>query len=177
MQNNLIDFNNLHIITYPDPILARKAEPITEITPEIVNLAERMVDIMVRASGIGLAAPQVGVLLRLFVFSISGKRDDAEVIINPQLSKLHGQSEMEEGCLSLPGVRSKVRRSASCSVKALDLDGNEFVMDAVDMAATVFQHETDHLDGTLFIDRLNTVSRLACRRALKQLERDYNGNN
>jgi len=173
MESKPIDFKNLSIISYPDPLLRQPARPLIEVNSDIHQLAERMIDLMVSSGGIGLAAPQVGVSLRLIVISLSGKRHDAEAYINPELDNFHGASEMEEGCLSVPGVRAKVRRHAGCTVKALDLDGSEFILDAVDMTATVFQHETDHLNGVLFIDRLNTVSKMACRRGLKQLEITY----
>jgi len=176
MPANLIKLENLdklRIVTYPDPILSRVAEPVREITPEIRGLVERMANLMADSEGIGLAAPQVGVSLRVIVVNVTGKRQDVEVYINPELSNFLGSSEMEEGCLSIPGVRAKVRRAAACTMKALDINGNELVIDAVNLMATVFQHETDHLNGILFIERLNTISRLACRRGIKQLEQDY----
>ena len=101
-----------------------QAEPVTEINSDISDLAERMTDLMEEANGIGLAAPQVGVSLRIIVVSITGKRQDAKVLINPVLSDLQGVSEMEEGCLSIPGVHANVKRAASCSVEAQDIDGN-----------------------------------------------------
>ena len=176
MQANLINLENLdklRIVTYPAPILAMVAESVREITPEIMGLAERMADLMVNSEGIGLAAPQVGVSLRVIVVSVTGKREDVEVFINPELTNFNGSSEMEEGCLSIPGVRAKVRRAAACTMRALDIEGDEIIIDAVNLTATVFQHETDHLNGILFIERLNTISRMACRRGIKQLEEDY----
>ena len=164
-------------MTRLDPILRQTAKPIANIDSRIASLAEWMGDLMIKSSGIGLAAPQIGLPLRLFVFNLTGKPDDVEVLINPELSNFQGTSEIEEGCLSLPGVRAKVRRPAACTVTALNLDGNQFVLDAVDLAATVIQHEFDHLDGTLFIDRPNAVSRLSCRKGLKQLEKEYRENN
>lgn len=170
-----IDPASLAIRHYPDPVLRQVARPVDEVGSAVRNIAERMIELMVQADGIGLAAPQVGLPLRLLVFSLSGKAEDVHVLINPELCHPQGSSEMEEGCLSLPGIRAKVRRAAVCTVWALDLEGNRFVMDTVDLAATVVQHEMDHLDGVLFIDRLKTVSRMACRRGLKQLEREYVG--
>jgi len=167
MQANLINLENLdklRIVTYPAPILAMVAESVREITPEIMGLAERMADLMVNSEGIGLAATQVGVSLRVIVVSVTGKREDVEVFINPELTNFNGSSEMEEGCLSIPGVRAKVRRAAACTMRALDIEGDEIIIDAVNLTATVFQHETDHL---------NTISRMACRRGIKQLEEDY----
>ena len=177
MEYNIGNIDKLSIITYPDPVLKQVAEPVKDVTPEIIKLAQRMTDLMIKNSGIGLAAPQVGVSLRIVVISLTGKHDDAEVFINPELSNFHGRSEMEEGCLSVPNVRAKVQRFGACNVRALDLEGNQFLVDAVELAAIVFQHETDHLDGVLFIDRLNTVSRMVCRRAIKQLEQQYQAGN
>ena len=170
-----IDLGKLCIVHYPDPVLRKVAEPIEEIGPEVADLAERMIELKIASDGIGLAAPQVGLPLRLVVACLNGDRDDVLVLINPELGDFQGSTDMEEGCLSLPGIRANVRRPTACSMAALDLSGNRIFIDAVDLPARVLQHETDHLDGKLFIDRLNTVSRFACRRGLKQLERDYSG--
>ena len=166
-------FKDLYILSYPAPILRQVAEPIEEIIPEIAALAERMIDLMVEAQGIGLAGPQVGVGLRLFVKSPTGQREDARVFINPELSGFEGISEREEGCLSLPGVCVKVTRPARCTMAALDLSGERFVLQVDDLEAAVVQHETDHLDGTMIIDRIGTAAKIGCRQALKQLESDY----
>ncbi|MCF7957420.1 MAG: peptide deformylase [Phycisphaerae bacterium] len=173
MQPNTIKSRHLQIVHYPNPLLKKIAQPITEITSDIVELAERMTFMMEESNGIGLAAPQVGISLRLVVISITGKQEDARILINPVLSDLQGVSESEEGCLSLPGVYGNVKRAASCSVTAQDIDGNSFMLDAVDLAATVAQHEVDHLDGKLFIDRLSTLQHIKCRRSIKQLEKEY----
>ena len=170
-----IDLGKLRILRYPDPVLRKVAEPIEQIGPEVAALAERMIELEIGNDGIGLAATQVGVPLRLIVACLNGSRDDIHVLINPELGDFQGSTDMEEGCLSLPGIRANVRRSTACSMTALDLNGNRIFMDAVDLPARVLQHETDHLDGKLFIDRLSTLSRLACRRVLRQLERDYRG--
>ena len=172
---NGVDLDRLLVQIYPEPVLRQKADPVDpeSINDELSRLAERMIETMVQSQGIGLAAPQVGLPIRLIVISPTGKSDDAEVLINPELSHFQGSSEMEEGCLSLPGVRGKVRRAQACAVTALDLDGNRFVMEAADLTATVLQHETDHLDGVLFIDRLSTISRMKCRRAIRALDQEY----
>ena len=149
------------------------AQPVSKINEQIQRLVDRMIDVMIASCGIGLAAPQVGVGLRIVVMSLTGRKEDAEAFINPQLGDFHGSSETEEGCLSVPGIRAKVRRSAVCTLKAQDIDGNNIVMDMVDLAATCIQHETDHLDGTIFLDRLSPISRLACRKAIRELEQQY----
>ena len=168
--------NKLSLVYYPDPILARVAKPLDTITAEIQDLAAKMIDLMVSSSGIGLAGPQVGFGYRIFVASVSGKAEDARVFINPKISNLEGFSEMEEGCLSLPGIHVNVGRPATCRVEALDVDGQPFVIDATEMQAKVVQHENDHLDGTLIIDRIGTLARIGCRKMIKQLKNDYEEN-
>ena len=170
------DFNigQLDVISYPDPRLRERARSVETVNSEIEALVERMADLMIESQGIGLAATQLGVSLQVVTISLTGKRENVEVFINPQLEGFDGVSEMEEGCLSLPGLRGMVRRPAVCQVTALDLEGNNFCMDMVDLAATVIQHETDHLQGKLFIDRLSTISLMSCRKGLKQLEKEFN---
>ena len=163
----------LKIILYPDPILKKRAQPIEKITPEIKALAENMIDLMVQARGIGLAAPQVGASYRLFVVSLTSDAQDAQVFINPQIKDAQGLSEIEEGCLSLPGIHVKVCRPAECVITAQDLTGESFSFQAHELEASVVQHETDHLDGRLIIDRTTTLQRMACRKTIKQLELDY----
>ena len=171
----LNDFNigQLDVISYPDPRLRERARSVETINSEIEALVERMVDLMIESQGIGLAATQLGIPLEVVTISLTGKREDVEVFINPQLEGFDGVSELEEGCLSLPGIRAMVRRSAVCQVRALDLEGNNFCKEMLDLAATVIQHETDHLRGKLFIDRLSTIALMSCRKGLKQLEQDF----
>lgn len=170
-----LDSNNLKIVVYPDPILRKKARPVAaeDFGPELAALAQKMIELMVKHSGVGLAAPQVGLSARLIVVSVTGKPEDAEVIVNPELSNLQGESDMEEGCLSIPGVRANVRRANSLTLAGQDLQGNRFTAEVNDYAAVVLQHECDHLDGVLFIDRLNSLGKLSCRKGLKNLEREY----
>ena len=163
----------LRIRVYPDDVLRQVAEPIEEIGPDIAELSQRMTDLMLESCGIGLAGPQVGVGKRIIIVSLNDGRNSTEVLINPELTGFQGNDEFEEGCLSIPGVRAKVRRPAGCSVTALNLDGSRFVLDAVDLTARVLQHEVDHLNGVLFTDRLSSIGRLACRRGLRQLEREH----
>jgi len=173
MQDSFSDSKRLSVLSYPDPRLILPTESVERVTDDISELARRMIDVMVESNGIGLAGPQVGVHLKLIVISLTGKAQDAEVFVNPQIIETSGWSEMEEGCLSLPGVRARVKRPAVCSVDVGDLEGNRFLIDATDMLATVLQHEIDHLNGVLFIDRLNTISRIACRKSIKYLETQY----
>jgi len=165
--------SNLKICKYPDPVLRNPAKTVVRVDEKIHQIAERMVDLMLDNEGVGLAATQVGLPLRMFVMCLDGQRENVQVFKNPQLSDFQGWSDAEEGCLSVPGIRAKVRRPASCTVSALNLEGNRFVLDAVDLAAICVQHETDHLDGKLFIDRLSPLAKIACRKAIKNLEQEY----
>lgn len=170
-----LNVNTLKIVTYPDPVLRKKARPVApeEFGPELEALAQKMIELMAQHSGVGLAAPQLGLSLRLIVVSPTGKPEDAEVIVNPEFSNLQGESENEEGCLSIPGVRANVHRAASLTLNCQDLAGHRVTADVDDFTAIILQHECDHLDGILFVDRLNTIAKLSCRRGLKNLERDY----
>ena len=149
------------IVTYPDPILAKKSAPVADITQDVRTLADAMVETMYANDGIGLAAPQVAENIRLVTVDISGpkKRDDLHVLVNPEIVESSGATESEEGCLSVVGYRAKVKRAARVGVKALDLDGNPLEIEAEDLLAICLQHEIDHLDGILFIDHISRLKR------------------
>lgn len=149
------------IITYPNDILARKSEPISEITPEIRELADDMVRIMYENNGIGLAAPQVGINQRIITVDVSGpeKREDLRILVNPEIVSKEGETETEEGCLSVIDYRARVKRSAQVRARATDLEGEEVDIDADDIMAVCLQHEIDHLDGILFIDHISRLKR------------------
>jgi peptide deformylase len=142
---------------YGDPILRQKARPVAEITPELTQIIEDMVETMYDQVGIGLAAPQVGISLRLVVVD-DGKRS-TRALINPVIVERRGSVVAEEGCLSLPGIFGEVERSEWVRVEALGADGQAAGFEARGMQARVIQHEIDHLDGVLFIDRLPPVAR------------------
>jgi peptide deformylase len=156
--------------TYPDPVLAAKAVPVTEITDEIRALAADMIETMYADKGIGLAAPQVGESIRLITVDLSGpdKREDPRVYVNPVLSNLEGEVESEEGCLSVVGYRTTVTRAERLHLSATDLDGNPVEMDADDLMAICLQHEVDHLNGVLFIDKISKLKRTLYERKLKK---------
>jgi len=158
------------IVTYPHPVLAKKAAPVTEITDEIRELAAEMASLMYQDKGIGLAAPQVAESIRLITVDLSGpeKREDLRVFINPVISNLDGEVVSEEGCLSVPGYRSNVTRAERLHLSALDLDGNPVEMDADDLMSICLQHEIDHLDGVLFIDKISKLKRTLYERKLKK---------
>lgn len=156
--------------TYPDPVLARKAVPVMEITDEIRTLAADMIETMYADKGIGLAAPQVGESVRLITIDLSGpeKREDPRVFVNPVLTNLEGEVDSEEGCLSVIGYRTTVTRAERLHLSATDLDGNPVEMDADDLMAICLQHEVDHLDGVLFIDKISKLKRTLYERKLKK---------
>ena len=154
---------SLKIVTYPNPLLGKPSLPITEVTDEIRKLAEEMTEAMYKSDGIGIAAPQVGRLIRLVIIDVTGpeKREGKMVLVNPVWTPLPdaGYVESEEGCLSVPDYRSKVRRTARVHVEATDLDGNPVIC---------VQHEIDHLDGKLFIDRISRLKRIMFENKLKK---------
>ncbi len=147
----------LSVRLYGDPILRQKAKPVGAITPEIKQAIADMVESMYHQIGIGLAAPQVGIPLRLIVID-DGKRS-TRTLINAVITERRGSVVAEEGCLSLPGIFADVERSEWVRVEALDDDGDLTSLEARGLQARVIQHEVDHLDGVLFIDRLPPVAR------------------
>jgi peptide deformylase len=147
----------LAVRRYGDPVLRQVAKLVPEVTPEIKTLIADMVDTMWQQVGVGLAAPQIGVSLRIFVMD-DGKRG-TRAIINPVVAERGGAVREEEGCLSLPGVFAEVERSKWLRVSGLDGDGQPISFEAQGFQAKVIQHELDHLDGVLFIDRLPPVTR------------------
>lgn len=158
------------IVTYPHPVLAQTARPVEEITDEIRQLAAEMAQLMYEDKGIGLAAPQVAESIRLITVDLSGpdKREDLQVFVNPVLTNLEGEVDSEEGCLSVPGYRSTVTRAERLHLSALDLDGNPVEMEADDLMAICLQHEVDHLNGVLFIDKISKLKRTLYERKLKK---------
>ena len=163
----------LKIIHYPDPRLRRMSAPVTEFTPELKELAARMLELMRESRGVGLAAPQVGVNLRLFVINPTGEEGDERVYVNPELTDAEDEEEGEEGCLSLPGINAKVWRSVHLRIRAQDLEGRAFEEVAEGYVARIWQHETDHLNGAMIIDRMGPVAKLAARRTLKELQQKW----
>ncbi len=149
------------IFTFPDPVLKQKAAPITVITDEIRQLARDMAETMYDAPGVGLAAPQIGVLQRLIVIDVAAKDEAPQLItaINPVIIQGEGEVYEEEGCLSVPDFSANVRRYETVVVKGLSLEGQERVWQADGLLAIAFQHEIDHLEGTLFVDRLSPLKR------------------
>jgi len=161
------------ILRYGDTVLHGKARPVDGITSDIERLIDDMVETMYAAPGVGLAAPQVGVPLRVFVVDISVGRDATGLIVmvNPEIVERDGVQLEEEGCLSVPGFNATVVRPSRVVVKGLDRSGAEHQHEGSGLLARAFQHEMDHLDGTLFVDRLRGIKRDLIVRKIRKLTR------
>jgi peptide deformylase len=159
------------IVKYPDPVLARRGEPVSVFDDKLKTLVEEMFESMYAAQGIGLAAPQIGLSQRLTVIDVSFKKDpEARIaLINPEIIEREGEQYEEEGCLSLPEIREKVKRAAKVKVRAQDTDGEWFEVEGEELLSRAFQHEIDHLDGVLFIDRLSRLKKDLLVRKIKKL--------
>jgi len=158
----------LKIIEYPDPRLRTKATPIDEFNQALSQQIDNMFDTMYSAPGIGLAGTQVDFHKRLFVIDVSEEKNTPLVFINPEIKELRGVEQMEEGCLSFPGVYALVERADSLTIQAQDRDGHSFEMDADDLLAVCIQHELDHLQGKLFVDYLSALKRQRIRKKLEK---------
>ena len=163
----------LKILIYPHPALRQKAQPLATVDQTRPRRGPRMLELMHEAPGVGLAAPQVGLPWRLFVTNPTGEPQDDLVFINPTITAPSRESEdREEGCLSLPNVNGQIRRPVAVTITAQDLNGQTFTLEATGLPARVWQHEYDHLDGVLIIDKMTRIDRLANREALRQLEEE-----
>ncbi|HHP7234646.1 MAG TPA: peptide deformylase [Desulfobacterales bacterium] len=161
----------LEILTYPEPFLHEPAEPVEEIDESLQQLIENMAQTMYEAPGVGLAATQIGDKRRVFVYDRSPSEVTREfgVVINPKIVTREGQLVSEnEGCLSVPDLRSDVKRSAQVLVEGIDREGNPLRLEAEGFLAVVMQHEIDHLNGTLFIDRISALKRELYKRRMKK---------
>jgi peptide deformylase len=163
------------IITYPDPVLRQKAKPVTVFDEELKTLVTDMGETMYDAPGIGLAANQVGVSLRVIVVDVSQDENEKRfsVFINPEIIRGEGEISDEEGCLSVLEYTARVKRFQRIHVKAQDLDGKYMEFDAEDRFARVLQHEIDHLEGKLFIDRISGLKRNLYKKKLKKILREH----
>jgi peptide deformylase len=161
------------LLKYGDPTLHTSAQVVDGVTADIEQLVDDMIDTMYAAPGIGLAATQVGVPLRVFVIDISVGRDPRGpiVMINPEFVERDGMQLEEEGCLSVPGFNATVVRPQRAVVKGLDRSGSEHQVEGVGLLARAFQHEMDHLDGTLFVDRLRGIKRELIVRKIRKMSR------
>ncbi|MFM9959139.1 MAG: peptide deformylase [Phycisphaerales bacterium] len=175
---------SLIIVHHPEPVLRQRAKPVDAVTDHVRAVARRMIELMAQAEGIGLAAPQVGLSWRLFVCHVPANEERAlgvepqqatpapQVYINPVLSDMSRDLvSYEEGCLSLPEIKGDVRRPSEITITALDLNGQRFTHRATGLLARCWQHEVDHLDGVLIIDKMSQVHRMRNRLAIRALEK------
>jgi peptide deformylase len=158
------------IVKYGEPVLHKPSQPVANIDGAVVALVNEMVETMYAAPGIGLAAPQIAVPLRVIVIDLSVGDDKAQLIrlVNPEFVEREGEQTHEEGCLSVPGYGGSPVRPARVVVKGLDLEGKEQVYEGKDLLARAFCHEIDHIDGLLFVDRLSPLKRDLLKRKLKK---------
>jgi peptide deformylase len=164
----------LKIVKYPEPVLSQPGEPVTEFDAELKKLVDDMFETMYSAQGIGLAAPQVAVSKRVTVIDLSGGKDPEQklVLVNPEVIFREGKQYEEEGCLSFPEIREKVQRASKVKVRAQDMKGKWFEMDGEELLSRAFQHEIDHLDGTLFIFRMSALKRDLVLRKIRKMQRE-----
>ena len=163
----------LSILTYPDPRLRVAAKPVTRFDDDLKAIVARMFELMREEQGVGLAAPQVGLDFRLFVANHTGEPQDDRVAINPTLVDADGTEPGEEGCLSLPKIRAEIDRFVTLTLNAQDIDGKPYSVTASGFEARVWQHEFDHLNGVMIIDRMPFSAKMAARKQLRQLEADF----
>lgn len=162
----------LEILTHPDLRLRQIAKPVSQVDKRIQQLVDDMFETMYEAPGIGLAATQVNVHKRVVVIDVSDNKDDPRVFINPKIIELHGEEEMEEGCLSVPGFQEVVKRAEFITVTALDKDGQSFELETGGLLAVCVQHEIDHLNGKLFTDYLSKLKQRRIRKKLEKIEKE-----
>lgn len=188
LENYKLEGEELEIFTYPAPVLKKVAEPVTEFNDELKLLVKNMLFTMYHAPGIGLAAPQVGVSKRFFVMDIDFEREEVanaegneeirlgnfnpRVFINPKIVEPEGEILHEEGCLSVPGIYEEVKRAEHIKVEYQDMDGNHHVLEADELLSICIQHENDHLDGIVFLERLSMLKRnLLTKKYMKRKKR------
>lgn len=169
----MIDIEKCRITHYPASVLTGRARPVENIDDSIRKLVEKMTDIMLEHKGIGLAGPQAGVPLRIFIISEDSSRENVKVYINPTVTPTGELEAFEEGCLSVPGVYTKIRRYKKCKVTATDLDGKEFTQEAEGLLARALQHEYDHIEGTTIANKMGSVAKIAHRKQLKKLKEQH----
>ena len=167
-------YDDLKIILYPDPRLKKVSLPVETFDAGLKELAARMLELMRQHRGVGLAAPQVGQNVRMFVMNHTGELKDDRVYVNPVLTEAEGAEDGEEGCLSIPGLNVQIERSKTLRMQARDVEGNPIEQTETGYVARIWQHEFDHLNGTLLTDRMGAVAKMTNRRLLKELEEKYN---
>lgn len=161
----------LDVLIYPDENLAKVCEPVATVDEALNKFIDDMFDTMYDHEGIGLAAPQVNVLKRVVTIDIEGDKTNQIVLINPEILESSGETGIEEGCLSIPGCRALVPRKEKVKVKALNRQGEEFILDADGLLAICIQHELDHLNGVLFVDHISQLKRQRIRDKMIKLKK------
>lgn len=171
-----MDPSSLEIIHYPHPTLRHKSKPIMKVDDTLRAVIKQMFPLMYEARGIGLAANQIDLPLRVFVINLAADPDEGEefVFINPEISRAKGSDEKEEGCLSMPGVNAHVKRPETVRIEAYNLEGELFQADLDGLFARAVQHELDHLDGVLFTDKLSDLAKAGVLPELEELEIAFN---
>jgi len=161
----------LKIVTWPNPILDTPGDPVTTFDDKLKTLVNSMFETMYSAPGVGLAAVQVGVPKRLFVMDCSGGKDPAQrvVMINPEVARVEGKQDGDEGCLSFPGIFFNVQRNLRAIVRAHDINGQEFELDGTELTARCMLHETDHCDGIVFLNKMTPLKREIVKRKIRKL--------
>ena len=167
------DLSKLHIVHYPDPVLRLHAGEIKEVNTFLQELADRMADLMGEAEGVGLAANQIGWPFRFVILNPSLEPGKVRAFVNPVITACEGMAVEDEGCLSVPGIYAKVRRAQKVRVRATLTDGERVEMEAEGLVARAWQHELDHLDGLLFVDRVRPSAKILLAGQLRYLERVY----
>ncbi len=165
----MIDIEKCQMTHYPAGVLAERAKPVEKIDDNVRRLVDKMFDLMIKHKGVGFAAPQAGVSLRLFIISLDGSRENVRVFVNPTVTPMDELDTNEEGCLSVPGIYAKIRRYKRCEVTATDLEGNVFKDQAEGLYARALQHEYDHIEGMTIVNRMGQTARIAHRKQLKKL--------
>jgi peptide deformylase len=163
----------LEIVRYPDPVLRQPARPVERFDEELVALVERMKRTMVVADGVGLAAPQVGIGLRVLVLSEDGTPEKARALINPSVALSGPKARETEGCLSFPGIYAEIERPDRIRIDAVDEHCRPQVFEAEGWVSRIVQHEYDHLEGRLFIDRMSSADRVRIKRELERLREEW----
>ncbi len=162
------------ILIWPDPTLKKKATPVTKVDDSVRKLVNDMFETMYSADGVGLAAPQVGVLKNIIVLDTTPRQPESKPVamINPRIIAMEGETTYTEGCLSIPGEAEDVDRAAVVTVKFLDVEGVEQTLTADGLLAIAIQHETDHLEGTMFVDHISSLKRELIKKRMKRLKAD-----
>jgi peptide deformylase len=160
------------ILIWPDPVLKQKAQPVAKVDASLRKLVSDMFETMYAADGVGLAAPQIGVLQRVIVLDTTPRQPESKPIamINPEIIAAEGETTYTEGCLSIPGEAEDVDRAARVTVRFLDVDGQEQTLECDGLLSIAVQHESDHLEGTLFVDHLSTLKRELIRKRMKRVK-------